>query len=59
MRSRLANAKMIELVEPTGVLFALGSDAHKAQDVGNVANALAIVTEAGLPAERIVNVTTD
>lgn len=56
---RLANAKMIELVEPTGVLFALGSDAHKAQDVGNVANALAIVTEAGLPAERIVNVTTD
>ena len=38
------------------VLFAVGSDAHRVEDVGNVSEAFDIIRESGLPLSRITNV---
>ncbi len=45
----------VRIAMKEGVTFAIDSDAHRPQDVGNFENGIRIAEDAGLPAERIVN----
>ncbi len=56
---KLLNAGHIALVADIPVRFAVGSDAHHKDAVGEVSDALRIVAESGLSPERVVNVSSD
>ena len=41
----------------TNVMFSIGSDAHKPENVGNLTKALDRINNTGVPKERIINIT--
>ncbi len=45
----------VKIAMKEGVMFAIDSDAHRPQDVGNFQRGIQIALDAGLPASRIVN----
>jgi putative hydrolase len=45
----------VKIAMEEGVNFAIDSDAHKPEDVGNFDRGIAVAVEAGLPADRIAN----
>lgn len=45
----------VKIAMKEGALFAIDSDAHRPQDVGNFERGIQIALDAGLPASRIVN----
>lgn len=55
-RDRLdLGADWIEIAAEKGALFAANSDAHRLDEIGNVANALGTLQRAGVDAEQVVN----
>jgi putative hydrolase len=45
----------VKIAMKEGALFAIDSDAHRPQDVGNFERGIQIALDAGLPSSRIVN----
>ncbi len=41
---------------PSGVMFSLGSDSHKPENIGKLTNSINRATEAGLTVDRIINI---
>lgn len=55
-RDRLdLGADWCEIAAEKGAVFAANSDAHRRDEIGNIANALGTLQRAGVDAERIVN----
>ena len=50
------SAREVAQVLPTGVGFAVGSDAHSTDKVGACARSFAIIEESGVPLDRVENV---
>ncbi|MDD2413897.1 MAG: PHP domain-containing protein [Eubacteriaceae bacterium] len=53
------NARELKKVMHYGGKFAINSDAHRKENLGNVSNGIEAAQEAGVPIEQIVNVTED
>ncbi|HEX6286217.1 MAG TPA: PHP domain-containing protein, partial [Acidimicrobiia bacterium] len=55
-RDRLdLGADWLEIAAERGALFTANSDAHRREEIGNVANAVGTLQRAGIDAERVVN----
>jgi DNA polymerase (family 10) len=55
-RDRLdLSAEWIRVAAERGALFAADSDAHRASEMGNIANAVGLLQRAGVGPERVVN----
>lgn len=53
--SRPQCERLAELIARSGALVVVGSDAHIAQGVGEFGEAIAVLKQAGIPAEQVVN----
>ncbi len=48
-------ARWVRIASESGALFAADSDAHRLPEMGNVANAVAVLQRARVPAQQVVN----